>query len=190
MEEKAMLSLLSTIISCKVQPFHLERLAMIDKTDFGGIYRKVMADLAEKNRPLTHEHANEGILALKQYYAIALLDPNNMHAVSDAVDPFWHAHILHTQDYTLFCEKVMGDYMHHDPLDHTNTKRVDAVNRLYQYTINCFDIFFSYVNRDYFPVQLPKHQLVCMHGSSYVSEVTSHGLLPIHLAMQPSAVYA
>ncbi|QLH43881.1 MAG: hypothetical protein HWD59_15100 [Coxiellaceae bacterium] len=36
-------------------------------------------------------------------------------APSRDIDEIWHAHILHTQDYTEFCEKLFGFYLHHCP---------------------------------------------------------------------------
>ena len=29
------------------------------------------------------------------------------------IDVVWHAHILHSKDYVLFCEKIFGAYLHH-----------------------------------------------------------------------------
>ncbi|WP_203757078.1 glycine-rich domain-containing protein, partial [Catellatospora bangladeshensis] len=36
---------------------------------------------------------------------------------STVVDRFWHAFIIRTRDYTDFCEKVAGRYIHHIPQD-------------------------------------------------------------------------
>ncbi|KTD21258.1 hypothetical protein Llon_1356 [Legionella londiniensis] len=30
------------------------------------------------------------------------------------IDAMWHAFILHTRDYHLFCTRFFGDYIHHD----------------------------------------------------------------------------
>jgi len=37
---------------------------------------------------------------------------------SKGVDMFWHAFILYTEEYTAFCERHLGKYMHHRPQDH------------------------------------------------------------------------
>jgi len=37
-------------------------------------------------------------------------------AISRQVDPFWHAHVLHTVDYAAFCDKVAGGMLHHYPV--------------------------------------------------------------------------
>ncbi|MCR8558773.1 hypothetical protein KXD93_14035 [Mucilaginibacter sp. BJC16-A38] len=36
---------------------------------------------------------------------------------SYAVDQMWHSHILFTQDYISFCDKVNGKYIHHCPVE-------------------------------------------------------------------------
>lgn len=33
------------------------------------------------------------------------------------VDPGWHAFILHTHDYAVFCDRVAGRFIHHVPTD-------------------------------------------------------------------------
>lgn len=34
---------------------------------------------------------------------------------SRAVDEVWHAHMLHSRDYTAFCKAMGRDYIHHEP---------------------------------------------------------------------------
>ena len=34
---------------------------------------------------------------------------------SRVVDQVWHAHILFTQEYTEFCNRIIGTYVHHQP---------------------------------------------------------------------------
>ena len=38
-------------------------------------------------------------------------------APSELVDIGWHAFVLHTKDYTAFCERVAGRYLHHTPTE-------------------------------------------------------------------------
>lgn len=33
------------------------------------------------------------------------------------IDEVWHAHVLHTREYHVDCEKIFGRYLHHDPQD-------------------------------------------------------------------------
>lgn len=44
--------------------------------------------------------------------------PNENHVPSLGVDEFWHAHILHTEDYTKDCKAVFGHYFHHKIFRH------------------------------------------------------------------------
>lgn len=37
---------------------------------------------------------------------------------SSLVDSFWHAHILHTEQYEEFCRRYFGYFIHHRPEDH------------------------------------------------------------------------
>lgn len=39
------------------------------------------------------------------------------------IDEMWHSFILHTLDYTLFCQKFFGRYMHHKPTTEDEIKR-------------------------------------------------------------------
>src|SRR3569832_2225713 len=109
-----MRTLVSTI-RCPVDAFHWAKIALIDQEDYAGVIRKAAEDLGKAGPTVTSSYCEEGILALKQYFAVALLDPKNEHAVSDAIDPFWHAHILHTRRYAAFCQDVYGQFIHHAP---------------------------------------------------------------------------
>lgn len=50
-------------------------------------------------------------IALRKFYSGTLVP-------SSLVDKFWHAFILYTEDYTTFCQRHLGEYMHHRPQDH------------------------------------------------------------------------
>ncbi|MBX4187417.1 MAG: hypothetical protein KW802_04190 [Candidatus Doudnabacteria bacterium] len=157
-----MRTLLSTI-AMPISPLQRGRLELIDNEDFGPVTRKTREELEKQAVSLSVEEADAGILALKQYYAVALLDPLNEHAVSDVIDPYWHAHILHTRQYTEFCEKVLGQYMHHDPLDHADTAKVAYVARLYRYTVSVYGQMFNHVDERFYPSNQPDSRLICMH---------------------------
>jgi len=70
------------------------------------IYEGIRAEHAERVR-------NEFLrfVALRQQYS-GTLTP------SQDVDKFWHAFILYTEEYTAFCLKHLGEYMHHRPQEH------------------------------------------------------------------------
>ena len=146
-----------------IHPEQQRRLSVIDHEDFSGVERKVREHFAELGQRFSDDYINRGIHALKQYYAVALLDPANAHAVSRPVDPFWHAHILHTEQYMEFCDCVVGEYMHHQPLDHARLDHVRVIRRLYGYTIEVMEKFFITVDSEFWPAEVGDAELICMH---------------------------
>ncbi len=133
----------------------------IDATDFS-IEKTVVPKLLKGvGLPTDDEFINDGFEAYKQYMAIALIDSKNMHAVSDVVDPFWHAHILCTQKYNKFCFDVFGRFLHHHPIE-TEIER-DQVEVLYDYTRRIYDkVFLHFEPWTFKP--LTRDQLICFHN--------------------------
>jgi len=62
------------------------------------------------------------LLGLKEYFLLCL-DGRDMvlGMPSKAVDAAWHEFILYTRDYTTFCQRVYGGYLHHMPNDEPST---------------------------------------------------------------------
>lgn len=69
-------------------------------------------------------------LHLHKTYPDTTLVPGKM------VDIVWHEHILHTQNYTDFCQEVFGSYLHHEPKDLSAKEAYssDATHELYEKT--------------------------------------------------------
>ncbi len=153
----------ATLLPSIINPNHLRRIEILDGIDFTAVGKKVMADAAKRGEILSEEYIERGILALKQYYVIAILDPANGHAVSPAVDKFWHAHMLFSSEYEKHCKMMVGEYMHHEPLDHDDHKKVKKVRALYGYTIDSFDKVFNRVDRKFWPKTLSNKELICWH---------------------------
>lgn len=150
-------------IRMPLQKDHLNRLQVIENTDYSNVVRKTREHFEYISMPTSEEYLQEGVFALKQYYAIALLDPANAHAVSTAVDPFWHAHILHTQEYMQFCNQVVGEYMHHQPLDRRNKLQLENVRVLYGYTLEVLEHLFYHVNREFWSPNMTDAAMICFH---------------------------
>lgn len=170
-------SLLSTII-LPIDEFQRKRIEAIDAEDFSGVRRKVREELHIRGIEASESDLDEGILALRQYYAVALLDPKNQHAVSAAIDPYWHAHILHTRQYVKFCDQVFGQYIHHEPLDHQDSDDVELVARLYRHTAVVYRQLYGYINASLYPVETPSTELVCKHYEVTTQDVRQHATLP------------
>lgn len=150
-------------ITVSITEKHRERLVVIDQEDYSGVIRKTKEYFGERGIDLAPEYIDRAIFALKQYYAVAMLDPANAHAVSSPIDPFWHFHILHTKQYMEFCERVVGEYMHHIPLDHSKYAQVENVRTLYEYTIDVLRRIFSFVDHELWPDKIPDAALICLH---------------------------
>lgn len=157
------MSLLSSII-IELSNFHLEKLHQIDSFNYDSTKKKVSEQFSHS---VTEDYLNTGIENLKKYYAIALLDPKNEHAVSKFVDPFWHAHILHTKKYIDFCDSIFGQYIQHEPLDEENTVDYNKVKILYDYTLKTYKKVFSHVDPSWWPdlsiTNNKKGPVVCRH---------------------------
>ena len=79
-----------------------------------GLRKKVAERLG-----VTHKESIERVLlGLKEYLALCL-DGRDMALgmPSKAVDIAWHEFILYTRDYSYFCQRAYGHYLHHTPND-------------------------------------------------------------------------
>ena len=129
-------------ISIVITENQRKRLSIIDGENFSVFIKHASKELA-KNREETLLSNDEADFALKQYYSLAVLNPNNMHAVSASVDPYWHSHVLHTHAYADFCKRGIGYFMHHDPLDQDDPEKCKAVEDLYGYTLDILRVIYK-----------------------------------------------
>ena len=154
----------------------------LDNEDFGPVIRKTCEHLQERGSVASDEMMQNGIMALKQYYLVALLDPLNAHAVSRIVDEFWHAHILHTREYSSFCEDFIGAFMHHVPLDKSSSSMVSNVSDLYSYTLTILPQLFDNVDDRMWSSADTTEALICYHFGNTVSypRVANDAHFPVH----------
>ncbi len=82
---------------------------------FSASLRKKLAD----RLGLSDQQSIERVLAGLREYFILCLDARDMvlGMPSKSVDVAWHEFILHTRDYTDFCRRAYGTYLHHTPND-------------------------------------------------------------------------
>lgn len=159
---------------------HYKKLVFIDTCEFNRYFDKgVELGLIPGNAD-----RDAMIFALKQYYAIAMLDPANGHAVSDVLDPLWHAHMLFSEEYEQFCIEVVGEFMHHTPLLKDDDAMRTKVRALYDYTLDRMHECFSYVDERMWPA-LPDERLICMHkgNQSIYAGMQAIRLFPPNTAM-------
>ena len=73
------------------------------------------------NRLVKVHHWKEAwaLKAVQQYrnYLFLKFKYGKTHSLppSSDIDEVWHAHILHTEEYTEFCQNVFGFFLHHHP---------------------------------------------------------------------------
>jgi hypothetical protein len=164
-------------VDVSLSPFQISKIVEIDNLineDAVFIKRKVVEDFEEKSLRIDDDTLNEGIFNLKLYYVVALLDPKNRHAVSERVDPFWHSHILHTELYHKFCNKVFNQYVHHKPLNKMDIKACEEVDRLYSYTLDVYHNIFKKELID--GLWWPENNQVCTHMDLYDPDIFKEGL--------------
>lgn len=135
---------------------------IIDEEDYIPVRKKVRFEASLQNQFLTEEYLNEGIFALKQYYAICFMD-DNAHAISFDLDPFWHAHILYTVQYHRFSEKLGIGYMHHAPNDPDSESETSALRVLYDHTQEVFEHCFNWISPVFNPKKHSDRLLLCSH---------------------------
>ena len=78
---------------------------------------KLRAMDAELGEGWTREHADSIEVAYKNYLTMLVKYPDHAEEImlSEDVDEFWHTHILQTRKYAQDCEKVFGNFLHHEP---------------------------------------------------------------------------
>jgi hypothetical protein len=80
-------------------------------------------DLAPINKKLqfedptfwTDELIAETETNYRRFLVLNLLHPSETLSVNEAVDEYWHQHILDTRKYVADCETVFGYFLHHYP---------------------------------------------------------------------------
>src|SRR3989344_6580259 len=167
-------------LKIEVHTEHEPRLRAIEDEDYSGIVRKVRDIFTEQHGlSPSDEFVASGLEGLKQYYAVALLDPLNAHAASPKIDMFWHAHMLHSRQYAEFCDRVVSRFMHHEPLNDENEEEVEAVRRLYDFTLEVLDKMFVRVDPKNFPARgEADYRLLCSHNRPCNSRINGLALFP------------
>ncbi|MFJ5973997.1 glycine-rich domain-containing protein [Streptomyces sp. NPDC093060] len=70
--------------------------------------------------------------AITLCYVMGSTNAGDVMAPSKAVDPGWHAFMLHTEDYAKWCTENFGYFLHHRPNSKVRTQglMVDVVGRI------------------------------------------------------------
>lgn len=152
-------------------PKLMAALKAIESEDFHGVYRQKLKEfLSELSITWNDEYLDAGILALQQYYAVAILDWKNFHAVSKPLDPFWHLHMLFSADYRAFCDVVYGEYMDHDPMHSQQREKAGHILRFYDHTMSVMPTLFTGWDSRFYPEAsgCTAEDMICFHfGNSH-----------------------
>jgi hypothetical protein len=87
-------------------------LRAIDELDFERIKAKLMH---RHGGTATSEAIDRAEGGYRQFLKLAAKYPDFPVVPSEAVDEFWHMHILDTQRYAADCARIFGYIVHHDP---------------------------------------------------------------------------
>ncbi len=86
--------------------------AAIDELDF----ERIKAKLLHRHRgAMTSEGVAHAEAGYRKFLKLAAKYPDTPVVPNEAVDEFWHMHILDTQRYAADCERIFGYILHHDP---------------------------------------------------------------------------
>jgi hypothetical protein len=138
---------LLTSIKVAISVEHYARIRTIDHHDFSSVKREVIQIQGKAE----HEYLDIGVQYLKRFYVMLVLDPLNPPVVSKPVDVFWHAHILHTHMYMVFCNEVFGEYIHHNPLLIDDPIAMAFITEYYKATVKKNRDVFRDVDEDFMP---------------------------------------
>jgi hypothetical protein len=152
------------MVKVPMSPRQEKAIRRLDAEDCTGVIRLTKKEQMKLGNFLSDEYYEQACIGLKQYYALCVFDPINMHAISETLDPFWHSHILDTMRYAMLCD-ALGGFMHHDPLDHADIDKVEAVGKIYEHSYRMICKIFGEENADprFHPKEVPLASMVCRH---------------------------
>lgn len=93
-----------------------------------GLFDK-LADYVAEHQEVTRSYADTVVGQTLVWLQAVKDNPGVRLAMSETVDPGWHAFILHSEDYTRWCEENLGYYLHHVPPAPGVSHRGDEIAR-------------------------------------------------------------
>lgn len=95
---------------------------------------------------------NEGVTELRRFYALRILDGAEAPvAIPVALDPLVHVHVLFTQHYREFCERLFGSPFDHWPCTPDDADHMRWLGSVYESTVNRYDRAFVARNTAWWP---------------------------------------
>ncbi|WP_424216328.1 glycine-rich domain-containing protein (plasmid) [Streptomyces sp. BI20] len=90
---------------------------------------RLIADVRKHRPELTDEQGRRGVYAMVGYLTASASTYEPL-SPSKAVDDFWHAFVLRTVDYAVYCERAAGRFLHHVPDDEDGDGQEDGTESL------------------------------------------------------------
>lgn len=85
----------------------------------------------------------------KRFIALRVSRPKTIMAISDKVDPYWHAHIIFTRHYKHACERLGVPFIHHNP---PTKEDIAALKLSYlENTLKSYEDEFGALNEEWWP---------------------------------------
>lgn len=87
----------------------LKKFAALEEEQFDKIMDRLI-----NHRDIPKEKAEEARDEFRKFMALIHLTDHSV-APTKGADRFWHEFLMHTKDYTNFCQKHFGRFIHHNP---------------------------------------------------------------------------
>lgn len=101
---------------------------------------------AKENYGWSEEQAQEALKNYLKHWYLAYKYPSMpLAAISKGADDLWHQHIIDTRKYVLDCQKILGCYMHHQPI---YGRPSDFENAAYTSTVDLYMAEFGAIPGD------------------------------------------
>lgn len=94
---------------------------------------KIMSSVWKKHPFWSRAKIERLVVEYRRFLTLNLIHGSHVSMYSKAVDQMWHAHILHTEEYGMFCHRAFGYYLHHEPESETSRSSVSAEAFLKKY---------------------------------------------------------
>jgi len=90
-----------------------------------------------------------------RFISLSLAHPGLPLPISEAVDKFWHAHIIFTEDYRAFGDRLAGDYIDHRPAILDDQKGL--ISSFKDHTLRVYTSCFGEPDTKYWNMTCCKH---------------------------------
>jgi hypothetical protein len=92
------------------------------------LFAKLVTRVMEDEK-VSEEDAKRVVAQTLVFLKACAVNPGRNLSPTKAIDPGWHAFILHTEDYAEFCERVAGRFVHHRPICNDDIRSGTALER-------------------------------------------------------------